>query len=278
MPQTRSPSARICGSTPLSHAGMPRPSTGPTPRPIAAVSSPPWPSIRFRLVTTILSRLRAKRPAFSGLGSRFLNHAGQVIGRSLCEFGQVSRFEVIQGRDGPCRELAAESRDTERAIRLWHQKAALGDPPDLASFDFQRLQTDWGFRFLISTDELLEAAVFIIYGAQFANLLSLTEKPKLGIPVLRQLPARYRGLFREGCAEVLRRPEPARFSGAMRYGGDLELYRAAFMPLQGSGGSRPLIYGTFNRRAVPFSALRGVARSRQSTSDQVAAKRPRLIT
>ena len=190
----------------------------------------------------------------------------------------MSRFEIIQGRDGPRRELAAESRDTERAIRLWHQKAANGDPPDLTSFDFQRLQTDWGFRFLISTDELLEAAVFIVYGSQFANLLSLPPKPNVSSPVLRQLPARYRGLFWEGCAEVLRHPEPARFNGAIRYGGDLELYRAAFMPLQGSAGSRPLIYGTFNRRAVPFSALRGATRSRHSTSDRVGAERPRLIT
>jgi hypothetical protein len=96
--------------------------------------------------------------------------------------------------------------------------------------------------------------------------------------MLRQLPARYRALFREGCGGVLRHPEPARFSGAIRYHGDLELYRAAFMPLQGSAGSRPLIYGTFNRRAVPFSALRGVARSRHSMSDRIAAERPRLVT
>lgn len=196
----------------------------------------------------------------------------------MCGFGQLSRFEVIQGGDGLDRELAAESRDAERAIRLWHQKAANGRPPDLTAFDFHRLQTDWGFRFLISTDELLEAAVFIVYGSQFANLLSLPEKPNSAIPVLRQVPTRYRGLFWEGCGEVLRHPEPARFNGAIRYGGDLELYRAAFMPLQGSAeSSRPLIYGTFNRRAVPFNALRGVP-LRHSASDQVPAERARLIT
>jgi hypothetical protein len=189
----------------------------------------------------------------------------------------LRRFEVIEGRDDPCRELPAESRDTERAIRLWHQKAANGRPPDLTAFDFHRLQTDWGFRFLISTDDLLEAAVFIVYGSQFANLLSLPEKPNSAIPVLRQVPARYRGLFCEGCGEVLRHPEPARFNGAIRYGGDLELYRAAFMPLQGSAGSRPLIYGTFNRRAVPFSAMRGVS-LRHSMSDRIAAERPWLVT
>ena len=189
----------------------------------------------------------------------------------MAEFNPLSRFDVIEGRDGPCGELEAESRDTERAIRLWHQKAANRGLPDLTTFDFHRLKTDWGFRFLISTDELLEAAVFIIYGVPFANLLSLPEKPKLGIPVLTQLPPRYRGLFREGCAEVLCHPEPARFSGGIRYAGNLELYRAAFMPLQGSA-SRPLIYGTFNRRAVPFSTLRKTTRARHVGSDKAPAE------
>ena len=67
---------------------------------------------------------------------------------------------------------------------------------------------------------------------------------------------------------MLLQPEPARFSGAVRHGNDVELYRAAFMPLRGKDASRPLIYGTFNRRAVPVAALRGL-----SFSDRLEAGR-----
>jgi hypothetical protein len=170
----------------------------------------------------------------------------------------LTRLKTIRGGCGLSdRRLAAESRDTEHAIRLWHHKAANGCPPDLTAFDFQRLQTDWGYRFLISSDAFVGAAVFIIYGVQFARLLRLPDRADPRLPMLQQLPARYRDLFVEGCDEVLVKSEPARFSGAVRHDGDVELYRAAFMPLQGKNNLRPLIYGTFNRRSVPITALRG---------------------
>lgn len=176
----------------------------------------------------------------------------------------MARFQIID------RNLAAECRDTERAIRLWHQKTTNGRPPDLTAFDFHRLQTDWGYRFVISGDKFLDSAVFIVYGFQFAKLLSLPDKPNSFTPMVRQLPARYHDLFLEGCAEVLLQPEPARFSGAVRYGSDVELYRAAFMPLVAGDRSRPLIYGTFNRRAVPLSALRGFSLSKHLLSDRLS--------
>lgn len=116
-----------------------------------------------------------------------------------------------------------------------------------------------GLRFLISSDRCVAAAVFILYGSQFARLLELPETPSPRRPVLHQLPARYRDLFLEGCNDVLLQPEPARFNGAVRHDGDVELYRAAFMPLRGKDATRPLIYGTFNRRAVPVGALKGLS-------------------
>ena len=157
---------------------------------------------------------------------------------------------------------------------LWHHKAASGSPPDLTAFDFQRLQTDWGYRCLISSDEFVGAAVFIIYGMQFARLLALPDSADPCLPMLQQLRARYRDLFVEGCAEVLVKSEPARFSGVVRHGGDVELYRAAFMPLQGKNNLRPLIYGTFNRRAVHIAALRETFTSEGSQADRLYEEKP----
>jgi len=166
----------------------------------------------------------------------------------------LAQFEIIQGGK---RDLAAEDRDTERALRLWHQKASNARPPDPSAFDFQRLTVDWGYRFVISSDRILGAAVFILYGLPVARLLGLPHKPNPFIPMMQQLPQRYRDLFREGCYEVLVQPKPTRFSGAVRHGENAELYRAAFMPLRSGDPGRPLIFGTFNRRAVPLTALRG---------------------
>src|ERR1051325_7631927 len=84
--------------------------------------------------------------------------------------------------------LAGEQRDSECAITLWHQKARDGSPPRVNEFDFHRLQTDWGYRFLISSDEIVPAAVFIIYGLPFARLLKLPDKATTNLPLLPQLP------------------------------------------------------------------------------------------
>jgi hypothetical protein len=186
----------------------------------------------------------------------------------------LSRVSSVEDRDGCYREPAVESRDTEQAIRLWHHKTASNSPPALTAFDFQRLQTDWGYRFLVSSDEFVGAAVFIIYGVPFARLLRLPDRADPRLPMLQQLPARYRALFVEGCDEVLVKSEPARFSGAIRHGGDVELYRAAFMPLQGNNNLRPLIYGTFNRRTVPITALRETFTSEGSQADRLYEEKP----
>ena len=45
------------------------------------------------------------------------------------------------------RNLTGEYRDTERAITLWHQKASAGRLPHLTEFGFDRLTSDWGYRF-----------------------------------------------------------------------------------------------------------------------------------
>jgi hypothetical protein len=62
------------------------------------------------------------------------------------------------------RDLPAEQRDTESAIRLWQRKASeVGDSPPLSTFEFTRLTSDWGYRFLISGDEFVDASVFLTF-------------------------------------------------------------------------------------------------------------------
>jgi hypothetical protein len=145
----------------------------------------------------------------------------------------------------------AESRDTERTITLWHRSAATGEIPGLDSLDLGWLRPEGAYRFVIAGDEEIWAAVFIAYGSQFARLLELPAKPESRVPVLQQLPPRYRDLFAEGCACVVRRRLPVRFSGGIVHEGRVEVYRAAFMPADAAKGRWQLMVGTFNRKTLP---------------------------
>jgi hypothetical protein len=75
------------------------------------------------------------------------------------------------------RDLAAEARDTESAVTLWHQKALEGRPPDIAAFDLHRLGSDWGYRFLISGDEDVDTAVFIAMGCRLRGCSTCHRNP-----------------------------------------------------------------------------------------------------
>jgi hypothetical protein len=159
------------------------------------------------------------------------------------------------GIAGPSHDFPAEHRDTESAIRLWHRKASeVGGPPPLNTFDFSRLTGEWGYRFLISGDQFVEAAVFLVYGVRFARLLGLPEQPRSKTPLFHQLPARYQPLFVEGYGDALQDLTPVRLSGTVMHQRKLEFYRAAFMPIQGANSVRPLIFGSFNYRIVPQEA------------------------
>ena len=174
--------------------------------------------------------------------------------------------------------IVGEARDTERAVTLWHNKAsASGGPPPITAFDMSRLAGDWGHRFLISTDKVVEDSVFLIYGSPFARLLELPETPLSFTPMLEQLPERYRPLFGEGCVEAITEAAPARFSGAVVHHGKIEFYRAVFMPCKLNASSwRPLIFGSFNYRVAPrvsaSAALRRMAGwpAERSASDEPA--------
>jgi hypothetical protein len=174
--------------------------------------------------------------------------------------------------------IVGEQRDTERAVTLWHNKAsATGGPPPITAFDLSRLTGDWGHRFLISTDKIVEDSVFLIYGSPFARLLELPETPLSFTPMVEQLPERYRPLFGEGCVEAITEAAPARFSGAVVHHGKIEFYRAVFMPCKLNASSwRPLIFGSFNYRVAPrvsaSAALRRMAGwpAERSASDEPA--------
>src|SRR5205807_1684103 len=150
--------------------------------------------------------------------------------------------------------LAGELRDTELAITFWHQKASeFGGLPPLTAFDFSRMITGaWCHRFVICVDAVEGEPSFLIYGSRFAQLLELPEKPISGVPITRQLPGRYLPLFAEGYSETIAQSAPVRLSGAVVDYGQIELYRAAFMPLATQpNSSMQVVFGTFNRRIGP---------------------------
>jgi hypothetical protein len=152
----------------------------------------------------------------------------------------------------PHSELVGEQRDTERAVMLWQTASELGGPPAITAVDLSRITGDWGYRFLISSDQIVIDAVFLLYGRQFARVLGLSTKPSGYTSMLQQLPGRYRPLFTEGCRGAVVQGAPARFSGATVHQGKIEFYRAVFMPFKLCPNSpRPLIYGSFNYRTVP---------------------------
>jgi hypothetical protein len=148
-------------------------------------------------------------------------------------------------------ELVGELRDTELAISLWRRKAAeFGGLPPPTAFDFSgMIGGAWSHRFVICADAVVGELTFLIYGSSFAQLLELPEEPISDISITRQLPGRYLPLFIEGCLDAIARAAPVRSSGAVVDYGQIELYRAAFMPLaMRRNSSIQLVFGTFNRR------------------------------
>ena len=150
--------------------------------------------------------------------------------------------------------LAGELRDTELAITFWHRKASeFGGLPPLTAFDFsQMISGAWSHRFVICVDAVAGGPSFLIYGSRFAQLLELPETPISGVPIARQLPGRYLPLFTGGCSDAIAQAAPVRLGGAVVDYGQIELYRAAFMPLaMRPNSSMQAVFGTFNRRIGP---------------------------
>ena len=149
---------------------------------------------------------------------------------------------------------AGELRDSELAITFWRRKATefAGLPP-LTAFDFSgMIGGAWSHRFVICADPSVGELSFLIYGSRFAQLLDLPEEPISGSPISRLLPGRYLPLFTGGCRDAIAQAEPVRLSGVVVDYGQIELYRAAFMPLATRpNSSMQAVFGTFNRRLGP---------------------------
>lgn len=149
---------------------------------------------------------------------------------------------------------ALERREAERAIAYWRQKAArLGQSPTVAELKLnisELASGDWAYRFLIAADAVVDNHVLLAYGARFARLLDLPEKADFHVPMIRQIPVRYRGVFARGCSEASFHQGAVRMDGAVaREDGRAELFRAVFIPLPVRPGSLThLVFGAFNCR------------------------------
>jgi hypothetical protein len=185
-----------------------------------------------------------------GLKHSYTHSQSIFPGEAVTEFLSLDRaVDSVSRATG----LAFERRDTERAITFWRKKASNNGPvPALAEFDFSRMQSDWGYRFIISGGDV-ECSVFLVYGPRFARLVQLPEKPVCYRPMIDQIPERYRPIFVEGSRGAIAEAAPIQFSGLVLHQGQVEFYRAAFMPLRlNAKSAHPLIFGSFNNRVVPL--------------------------
>src|SRR5438270_9735298 len=123
--------------------------------------------------------------------------------------------------------------------------------PLLDTFDFAPLRERWGHWFLICGNHSVESAVFVRYGAGFAQLLGLARKPVTDLPCIEQVPVPYRAMFSAGYNRAGSASSPVTLDGTFRFEKRVELYRAVFMPIMlQPNWSKQLIFGSFNRREV----------------------------
>src|SRR6202040_1998446 len=154
----------------------------------------------------------------------------------------------------PAPSSQAPSSSSMEAIRSGSAcRGVSGGLPPSTAFELSRMSSGaWSQRFVICAAAVVNELAFLIYGSRFAKLLELPERPTRGIPITRQLPGRYLTLFTEGCRHAIAQGAPVRLSGVVVDYGQIELYRAAFMPLAMQlTSSKQLVFGTFNRRIGP---------------------------
>jgi len=155
-------------------------------------------------------------------------------------------------------QAARERREAERLITDWKQETTqLGRALALMTLDVSAMPSEkWAHRFIISLRPVVEDCVLLFYGAKFAALMELPEKPDHSVPMVEQLPARYVPVFTKGCIDAALRSVPVRLQGAAdREDGRQELYRVAFIaftaePLR----QHRLAFGAFNCRVAEAQA------------------------
>jgi hypothetical protein len=191
---------------------------------------------------------KAARACRDDLGRRAHSRAGDKL-------AQIDRW-----RDG--QRYRVETGDTERLVNQpvhpWEQETTqLGRALALVTLDVSAMPSEkWAHRFVISLRPVVEDCVLLFYGAKFAALMELPEKPNHSVPMVEQLPARYVPVFTKGCIDAALRSVPVRLQGAAdREDGRQELYRVVFIaftaePLR----QRRLVFGAFNCRVAEGQA------------------------
>jgi hypothetical protein len=147
---------------------------------------------------------------------------------------------------------ARERRETERLIADWEAETRrLGLALALMTLDASVITgPKWAHRFIIAVSPIIEDSSFLFYGAGFAALLTLPERPDQSAPMVAQLPGRHVPVFTRGCIAATLRSVPVRIEGTvLREDCRQEFYRAAFIAV----GSEPhrqqrLVFGAFNCR------------------------------
>jgi hypothetical protein len=151
-----------------------------------------------------------------------------------------------------------ERREAERAISDWEEeRRRLGRELALMTLNASEMVSEkWSHRFIIAVDPTVEYCSLLFYGAKFAALMGLPEKPNHSIPMVEQLPSRYAPVFTKGCTDATLLGTPVRMQGAVdREDGRQELYRAAFIPLAVTPNRQQrLAFGAFNCRVVEGGA------------------------
>jgi hypothetical protein len=109
----------------------------------------------------------------------------------------------------------------------------------------------WACRFIVALRPAIEDCTFLFYGAKFAALMELPQKPIPSIPMVEQLPARYVPVFTRGCINAALWGTPVRLHGAVERDGEKELCRAAFIRSSlDTYRQRLFALGAFNCRVI----------------------------
>jgi hypothetical protein len=166
--------------------------------------------------------------------------------------------ETLASLDETTPIAGLERREAERAITDWEEeRRRLGRELALMTLNTSDMVGEkWSYRFIIAIGPTVEYSSLLFYGAKFAVLMGLPDKPNHTIPMVQQLPARYVPVFIKGCINATLRCEPVRMQGAVDCeDGRQELYRAAFIPFDlKPDGQRRLAFGAFNCRLVERGA------------------------
>jgi hypothetical protein len=147
-----------------------------------------------------------------------------------------------------------ERREAERLIADWEDETRrLSHVLALLTLNTVEMATEkWACRFIVALRPAVEDCTLLFYGAGFAALMELPQKPDHSVPMVEQLPARYVPIFTRGCIEATVRGVPIRLQGAVeRDEGRKELYRAAFIRSSlNTYRQRLFALGAFNYRVI----------------------------